>query len=211
MRPQYNSLKYKNYTFTHDSEAADLNARKTKFTNDVLYKFENKVKDKVRKLSYPYLVTHKGNKQSSSPMKWKNNYGLDIDIDMINKSFQLIMKMKLQNDHKVCIIRHVHQSFMKVQSLKKIKRMDTIHCPQCGSIIDSFEHPLFSCYLPMFIWNLVICHINQTFNTYLEPSVLTALLPNKNSLKIPSLNDTDKNDILSLITNCLSYLVSNFY
>ena len=56
------------------------------------------LKDNIRKLSYTYLVTHKDSKQSSSPMKWNNNYGIDIDNDMINKSSKLIKKMKLQND-----------------------------------------------------------------------------------------------------------------
>ena len=59
---------------------------------------------------------------------WENNYGIKFEKKTINKSLKATLKMEIEPRIKERMIRHINQTFMKINPLYKpnIKKKDSV-------------------------------------------------------------------------------------
>ena len=92
--------------------------------------------------------------------------------------------MKIKQRTKERLLRHCHQSFIKINSLRKLKLMDdNSKCNECQQEYDEFEHILYDCPTSLYIWDVTIKHINNIYKTDLIPSLDNIIIPNTEILK----------------------------
>ena len=91
-------------------------------------KIITKSNEKIRATVYETLVTAKGESHTNNSKKWENNYNIKIYNKTIKYSIKTTMKMKVEPRIKERMIRHINQTFMKINSLYKlnIKKISTV-------------------------------------------------------------------------------------
>ena len=101
--------------------------------------------EKMTSKAYTILTSRRGKIDNPISRKWAKNYGIKVELNLIKRSLEKVMKMNLQPKIKEHLIRHINQSFVPINSLKKLRILKEETCKECGENITDYEHILFSC------------------------------------------------------------------
>ena len=119
--------------------------------------------------------------------------------------------MNLQPKIKERLIRHINQSFVPINSLKKLRILKEETCKECGEKISDYEHILFACPTSRYIWELTRSHINATYDTKIDNNVINFLLPNMEKFTKNISNESHKKEIDTLIAVTISSNHNRFH
>ena len=183
-----------------------------KLLDKVSNKFLIKTKEKIRSKAYEILTIRRGEKDLKIAKKWERNYGLTPNKNLIERTIKEVIRMKIKQRTKERLLRHLHQSFIKINSLRKLKLIDDNgKCNECQKEYDEFEHILYDCPISLYIWNVTLNHINNIYEINITPSLVNIIIPNTETLKDKKLEEREKEEITTLISQTLSELHSRLY
>ena len=119
-------------TYSYTSKTANLDPSKESSMGNLVTKIITKSNEKIRATVYETLVTTKGESHIKNSKKWENNYNIKIDNKTIkNSTLKTTMKMKVEPRIKEKMLRHINQTFMKINSLYKLNIAKEKHCEEC--------------------------------------------------------------------------------